>query len=191
MTFEVAPKEERAMARLTNNSNQVGYTYFGLLFAIALIGLALSGAAMIHSIVQQREKEEELLFVGCEYVHAIKSYYESGSGGINVYPKSIDDLLSDPRTPIKKRHLRRPWKDPMTGKFDWLMIRNKEGQLIGVHSLSQNKTIKKTNFDELDALLANKKTYQDWHFIFRAPSTESRNHKQKQTEFSDNEVNNQ
>ena len=165
------------MAYHTNSSNQFGYTYFGLLFAVTLTSLALSGAGMVYKVAQQREKEEELLFVGSEYVKAIKSYYESGSGGINVYPKSIDDLLLDPRNPIKKRHLRKPWKDPMTGKFDWFMIKKKDGQLIGVHSISSGKTIKKRNFDGLELLLADKKTYQDWRFIFKAPNAERRDKK--------------
>ena len=168
------------MARHISNSNQFGYTYFGLLFAVALIGLALSGASMVYKVEQQREQEEELLFVGSQYIQAIKSYYQSGSGGINIYPKSIDDLLSDPRTPIKKRHLRKPWKDPMTNKFDWVMIKNKEGQLIGVHSIANKQTIKKKNFGEFESLLANKKTYRDWRFVFIAPNSESRPEKPSQ-----------
>ena len=160
------------MAPHTSNSNQSGYTYFGLLFAIALIGLALSGASMIYKVEQQREKEEELLFVGSEYINAIKSYYQSGTGGINLYPKSINDLLSDPRTPITKRHLRKPWKDPMTNKFDWVLIKNKQGQLIGLHSSALKKTIKKKNFGEFESLFADKKTYQDWRFVFIATNAE-------------------
>ena len=53
---------------------QRGFTYVGLLLAVALAGVALAAAGTLWSTVAQRDRELELLFVGDQYRRAIGSY---------------------------------------------------------------------------------------------------------------------
>ncbi len=143
-----------------------GYTYFGILFIIALIGLSLSGAAMIFQVEQQREKERELLFIGQQYIAAISSYYHAAPGGFKIYPKKMEDLLRDPRYPTVKRHLRKPWRDPLTGQDKWGLVYTQQGGIAGIYSFSNGRPLKKTGFGALEVFLANKEKYTEWRFLY-------------------------
>jgi type II secretory pathway pseudopilin PulG len=50
---------------------QRGFTYVGLLLAVALAGVALAAAGMLWSTTAKRDKEAELLFVGDQFRRAI------------------------------------------------------------------------------------------------------------------------
>ena len=152
-----------------------GYTYFGVLFVVVLIGLALSGASMIWQFQVQRQKEQQLLFIGNQYTQAIASYYHAAPGGIKHYPKTIAELLRDPRYPNIKRHLRKPWLDPFTMKSDWVLIRTKQGGIAGIFSLARGTPIKQARFgnEVLDRLLSGKTSYQQWKFIYIAAIDEN------------------
>src|SRR6478752_4068049 len=58
-----------------------GFTYIGLLFLVALMGAALVGVAQVWHTQVQRDKEEDLLFVGNQFRRAISLYYERAPGG--------------------------------------------------------------------------------------------------------------
>lgn len=150
--------------------SQQGYTYFGVLLLVMVLGMALSGAKLVTDTQQRREQEKELIFAGQQYVDAIRSYYESGSGGINTYPRSVSELLRDPRFPGVRRHLRKPWKDPMTPSGDWDMIVTEEGGIIGVRSRSERKPLGKLSIlpEEGDAVSQTQPvTYRDWEFKYQ------------------------
>ncbi|MBZ4201963.1 MAG: type II secretion system GspH family protein [Methylovulum sp.] len=151
-----------------NNLVQRGYTYFGILFMVALIGLALSGASMIWQVEQQREKERELLFIGQQYIDAIASYYHAAPGGVKKYPRTLEDLLRDSRYPSIKRYLRKPWRDPFTGNAKWGFVYTKQGGIAGIYSLGKGKPLKQSGFDILEKYLAGKISYSDWKFIYIA-----------------------
>ena len=152
-----------------------GYTYFGVLFVVVLIGLALSGASMIWQFQVQRQKEQQLLFIGNQYTQAIANYYHAAPGGIKHYPKTIAELLRDPRYPNIKRHLRKPWLDPFTMKSDWVLIRTRQGGIAGIFSLARGTPIKQARFgnEVLDRLLSGKTSYQQWKFIYIAATDEN------------------
>lgn len=153
--------------------SQRGYTYFGVLFAVFLIGLALAGAALLWDVQQRREKERELLFVGKQYIDAIASYYHAAPGGAKKYPRSMEELLRDPRHPNIKRHLRRPWRDPMTGSTEWEIILTKDGGIAGIHSRAAGEPLKQAGFGELEQLLAGKTRYRDWRFLYVAAADDN------------------
>lgn len=152
---------------------QKGYTYFGLLFVIALIGLALTGASVVWQIEQQRDKERELLFVGQQYMNAIASYYHAAPGGNKKYPRTINDLLRDPRYPMVKRHLRRPWRDPLTLSREWGFVYTRQGGIAGIYSLAKGAPLKQAGFGVLEPLLSGKGSYQEWKFIYIAATDKS------------------
>ena len=146
---------------------QEGYTYLGVLLLVLVLGMTLTGATLVSDTVRRREKEQELLFAGQQYVDAIRSYYEAGEGGISTYPRSIAELLRDMRFPVVRRHLRKPWRDPMTSAGEWDLIVGKDGGIVGVSSRSQQTPLGKFPMAQSgNGPATGKPTYRDWQFRF-------------------------
>jgi len=145
-----------------------GFTYVGLMILLALIALASAAALSTGAAMDQRAKEEELLFVGGEFARAFRSYFESTPAGQRNYPATLEDLLKDPRYPGLRRHLRRIYVDPMTGKPEWGTVAV-AGGIVGVHSLSNEAPVKVAEFAPEYIALSGKKTYKEWAFGFLPP----------------------
>lgn len=143
---------------------QTGFALLALLLIIALSGLALASAAQVWSTVSRRDKEVELLRMGMEFRDAIRSYVAS-SPGAQQFPVRLEDLLLDPRFPSVKRHLRRIYADPLTGKPDWGLIRSGDA-IIGVHSLAEGRPLK-TALDPKLGIADEAATYADWKFVYQ------------------------
>lgn len=144
-----------------------GFTYVGLLFLVAIMGIVMATAATLWSFVQQREKERELLFVGNQFRRAIGLYYERTPGTVKKYPQSLEDLLLDKRFIIPQRYLRQIYRDPMTGSKDWGLVMAPEGGIMGIYSPSQAATIKRGSFRYVDRLLEGQGTYAEWKFVYQ------------------------
>jgi type II secretory pathway pseudopilin PulG len=144
-----------------------GFAYLSVLFAVAVMagGLALAGEVWHTSAL--REKEAELLHVGNQYRKAIERYYLSGP---RQYPRSLADLLQDPRKPVTERHLRRLYPDPIAGGNEWGLIKAPDGGIMGVHSLSEQKPFKSAHFRSRDQAFENATRYADWKFVFTPPA---------------------
>ena len=142
---------------------QGGFTYIGLLLLIAIGGIGLAAVGQVWHTESQREREKELLFVGEQYAMAIGSYYESTPGAVKQYPASLQDLLEDRRFPVVRRHLRRLYRDPMTGGAEWGLVRQ-QGRIVGVHSLSEQRPVKQDGFAEAYSGFIEAKDYRDWKF---------------------------
>ena len=145
--------------------SQEGFTYIGVLLAVALIGTQLALAGVVWSFAQARQKERELLFVGDQFRAAISQYYLNPKGPQKEYPRRLEDLLKDPRYPGTIRHLRKIYADPITGKKKWGLVRLPNGGIVGVYSLSEKAPIKTGNFRPADRSLMNKQRYTDWKFV--------------------------
>ena len=78
---------------------EAGFTYIGLLFAIAIIGITLATVGVVWSTQIRRDKEVELLWIGDQYRTAIGRYRASGG----QYPQALTDLLEDKRFPVARR----------------------------------------------------------------------------------------
>ncbi|NTV70185.1 MAG: type II secretion system protein [Azonexaceae bacterium] len=143
---------------------QAGFTFIGLLFAIAIAGIALAGTGILWHMESRREKEKELLFIGEEYRHALSSYYDKSPGVAKQFPEKLEDLLQDKRFPIPVRHLRRIYRDPMTLDGQWELIRQ-EGRIIGVASRSPDKPIKVAGFSADQGDFEGAERYSEWRFI--------------------------
>ncbi|MDP8985983.1 MAG: type II secretion system GspH family protein [Pseudomonadota bacterium] len=142
-----------------------GFTYIGLLIAVVVLGLALAGAGIVWRTQAQREREQELLFIGREFRAAIASYYDSG----HQYPEGIEDLLEDKRGPEPRHHLRRFYADPMTGSQDWTLIRTAIPGITGVTGIAssaQALPIKKEGFEPGEEAFKDAKCYCDWQFVY-------------------------
>jgi len=75
-----------------------------LLVAMSIMVIMLTVAMPVWKQMTQREKEEELVFRGSQYVHAIALFQRKTA---NAYPPNIDVL-------VRERYLRKKYKDPIT-----------------------------------------------------------------------------
>jgi type II secretory pathway pseudopilin PulG len=154
------------MASRSDNSKpprQRGFAYLWTLMLVAFMGVGLTIAADLYATAMRRDKERQLLFIGHEFRHALESYVKAN--GQSQYPLTLDDLLKDPRFANPRRHLRRLYADPVTGKPEWSLILQ-QGRIVGIHSTSTQHPIKQDNFDDDDAGLAKKSRYADWIFTY-------------------------
>ncbi|MGF6758146.1 type II secretory pathway pseudopilin PulG [Paraburkholderia sp. GAS42] len=162
MTSAARPRNRPRGAR------QRGLVLLALLIALMLISIALLGALDVWSLQRQREQETQLLFAGDQYRQAIVRYYRAG----RVYPASVDDLLDDTRFPVPMHHLRQAYPDPVTGKNDWLFLRQGD-RIYGIYSSSEALAIKRAEFPRRYQDFENEQTYGGWKFIYLAPGLRS------------------
>jgi type II secretory pathway pseudopilin PulG len=148
-----------------------GFTYLGLLFAVALSAGGLAVAASLWSTEAKRDREAELLFVGQQIRSAIGAYRdEAPAGQPHVFPRSLDDLVDDKRWPTRRRHLRKVFIDPMTGSPEWGIVQGPGGSVMGVFSLSQAAPLKRGGFAARDSDFADAASYRDWQFVYTPPA---------------------
>ena len=152
-------------------------TLFTVLFAITVIGLMLGLTGQTWSQVMQREREEELLFRGDQYRRAIASYYATGHGGVGTYPRTLEDLLKDPRSLETKRHLRKLYLDPFTNKeFELIgadgsvggegVSAQSIGRIKGVRSTSLLAPFRQDGFPAEYSAFKGAASYDKWEFIY-------------------------
>jgi type II secretory pathway pseudopilin PulG len=157
------------VARAVPPRSQAGFTYLTVMFVIAILlgGLAIVGETWETSA--RREKEAELLFIGNQYRRAIGLYYTSTPGVVKRYPRTLEDLIKDPRQPNTQRHIRKLFPDPLTGK-EWMVIKGADGGVQGVYSPSEQAPLKIAGFRVRDASLEGAQKYSDWKFIHTPPA---------------------
>jgi type II secretory pathway pseudopilin PulG len=148
-----------------------GFTYLGLLFAVALIGVTLAAAGSIWSTTIRRDKEVELLFIGNQFRDAIGRYYEASPGAAKQYPRRLEDLLLDPRYPTTRRHLRKVFVDPFRGSTEWGIVKGPGDSIMGVFSTDSREPLKKSNFSAADNLFENSVAYSQWKFVYLPAKT--------------------
>jgi type II secretory pathway pseudopilin PulG len=145
---------------------QGGFTLAGVLLLTAVLGAGMAAYGEMTSHARQREREQELLFVGNQFRQAIAAYYERTPGVAKRFPQKLEDLLQDQRYPVPRRHLRRIYADPISGKREWGLIQAPEGGIMGVYSLSEAQPIKTGNFPPRDRALGEVGRYSDWSFSY-------------------------
>lgn len=155
--------------RYQRSARQQGFTYLGLLFAIALMGATLALTGVVWHAAQKREKERQLLFVGNQFRQAIAAYYNHSPGSVKQFPKELSELLKDPRQLVPTRYLRRIYPDPVTGKAEWGLVKTRDDRIMGVFSLSEDEPVKQSNFRGADRALEGKMRYTEWRFTYNAP----------------------
>ncbi|MGD8536221.1 MAG: type II secretion system protein [Candidatus Aminicenantes bacterium] len=150
-----------------------GYTLIILLFALFVMSIGLLVAVPVWETQIQREKEEELIFRGKQYVEAIRLFQTKNPGS---FPKTFDEL-------VEEKCIRKLFKDPMTQDGEWNVIlpysgiSSKKGgsvqkvlvaplsvlssiqnpQIIGVVSSSTRASIK---------IYLEQETYDRWLFFY-------------------------
>ncbi|TSA06080.1 MAG: type II secretion system protein [Deltaproteobacteria bacterium] len=162
---EVNPKPETRNSKPLRKAER-GFTLIVLVFAILVIGISLGGVGTMWSTAMKREKEAELLFRGDAIRKAIESYYNFTNN--REHPRSLDDLLKDPRSLTPKRHLRKLYRDVVNPDGEWELILDGTGGIKGVRSKSKDGPLKKARFPDSYQSFETASTYNDWKFVFEA-----------------------
>lgn len=144
---------------------QSGFTYLGLMLMVAAMGAALGATAQVWATIVQREKEVQLLFVGDEFRKALTAYARGARNPSERSPRTLDDLVKDPRHPDTRRYLRQVYVDPVTGKREWGLQKDTSGGIVGVFSLSEAKPLKMSGFSKKDEGFDGKTKYSEWIFL--------------------------
>lgn len=154
-------------AQLPSRRHSAGFTYLGLMLTVLLMTSGMLAVAGVWELGYRREKETQLLFIGDQFRRALAGYYRDGTNEVDRYPPQLADLVKDPRVPATRRYLRKLQTDPVTGKAEWGLLRNANGGIIGVYSLSEKEPVKQTNFRKADEGFAKKKKYAEWIFVYQ------------------------
>jgi type II secretory pathway pseudopilin PulG len=109
IAMNLAGQAEKPPARRC--TDQHGYAMAALIVAMAIMALMMTVVMPVWKQMAQREKEDELVFRGLQYVHAIGMYQRKFA---NAYPPNVDLL-------VEQRFLRKKFKDPIT-KDDFVVL---------------------------------------------------------------------
>lgn len=147
-----------------------GFTYIGLLIAVAVIAAGATAALGAGAGIQQRDTEAELLAIGQEFRRALQGYADATPFGQPDAPRELAELLRDPRDPGVRRYLRRIYPDPLTGKAEWGIDRFPDGRIRGIHSLSRTPTIRRAGFPAGLEGFAKAECHDEWVFALTPPA---------------------
>jgi hypothetical protein len=114
------------LKRITTKS-QSGFALLMVLFMTTLVLLGAMAAAPYVRTEAQREKEQEMIWRGKQYVRGVKLYYRK----MGRFPTSVDDLTKPKVGSL--RFMRQAYKDPMNkedGSWRFIYV-GPSGQLIG------------------------------------------------------------
>jgi len=126
-----------------------GYTYIVVLVMLTVLSLAAALTLEVAETSARRSAEAELIGIGKEFERAFASYYRQSPVGARRFPDRLEDLVRDPRLPGVRRHLRRVYVDPLTGK-DWKTVPAPGGGIMAVYSGAEGRPY----LEEIGPLLA-------------------------------------
>lgn len=113
--------------------SQSGFTYLGVLLAIAILGIGLTAASEVWVTTARRQRMEQLEWAAQQYVQAIGSYYEA-SPSVKAYPRTLHDLTEDKRFVFVRRHLRQEYVNPFAGATGWESVSTVDGGIRGLRA---------------------------------------------------------
>jgi hypothetical protein len=90
------------------------------------------GVSEICVTTARHQRLEQLAWVGKQYQQAILSYYFASPNSTKELPKSVGQLELDDRYPSVRRHLRRPYEEPISERSELGLHRNSAGRIDGV-----------------------------------------------------------
>jgi len=164
------PRGSRRSCPRGARHHQGGFGWLFVLVALALASTAGAAVAQRWSDQIAREKEHQLLRIGDAYARALAEYRVSSPGSDKRYPPTLEQLVLDTRFVGIRRHLRTLYADPVTGQADWVLLRDARGDIVGLHSRSEQRpwarVPQRLDFTDLPAAAR----YADWVFTPRLPS---------------------
>jgi type II secretory pathway pseudopilin PulG len=95
------------------DAGERGYVLLAVTIILVIMGIFMGLAVPVWQHVMQREREEELIFRGQQYVRAIELYQTKFPG---AFPANIDVL-------VEQKFLRKAYPDPMAEDGEWKILR--------------------------------------------------------------------
>jgi type II secretory pathway pseudopilin PulG len=92
---------------------EAGYNLVMLMVLVTALNILVAAALPTWTSLEQREREEELIFRGLQYAEAIR-VFQSRFGRL---PVRLEELVE-----VEPRAIRQLWPDPMTGEVDWGLV---------------------------------------------------------------------
>jgi type II secretory pathway pseudopilin PulG len=140
-----------------------------LIVSMAVMAILMTAAMPAWKHMAQREKEEELVFRGEQYAHAIGMYQRRTA---NAYPPNLDVL-------VQQKFLRKKYKDPVTAD-DFVPLpaggQQGRGQQPGVAAPGQAAAVggimgvtSKSTAESI-RLYKGRSHYNEWAFIYTPPA---------------------
>lgn len=117
----VSSSRARRRALPAAASGTAGYSLVVLIMAVTVLNIMLAAALPKWSEMIKRDKEEELISRGFQYVEAIRVFQKR----YHRFPVTLDELIK-----VKPRCIRQLWKDPMTDDGNWTLIFQGQGSPI-------------------------------------------------------------
>ncbi len=90
------------------SKREEGYVLFGIAIGLVILGISLTTAVPLWEKVVQRDREQELIFRGYQYMQAVQLYQTKFPG---AFPPTVDIL-------VEQKFLRRAYKDPFSTTED-------------------------------------------------------------------------
>jgi len=110
--------------------SDAGYVLLAIAIGLVIMGIFMAAAVPAWDYVIHREREEELLWRGRQYVQALERYQRKFPG---AFPPNIDTL-------VEEKFLRKAYEDPMSSDGEWQILRQNSPELRapGAPGASQN-----------------------------------------------------
>ncbi len=145
-----------------------GYMMLILVFAVTVLTIGLMVAIPVWQTQMQREKEEELIFRGKQYVEAIRLYQQKNPG---AFPERLKDLLEE-------KCIRRLYEDPMTETGEWdVVLFYQESSSLGKVMVASLRDLKSLDYPQIIGVVSRsdkkskkiynkQETYDKWLFFY-------------------------
>ncbi len=126
-----------------------GYILFGITILLVILAISLVAAVPLWQKAVQREREQELIFRGYQYMQAIERYQRKYPG---AYPPNVDVL-------VEEKFLRKAYKDPLGGeKGEWSVLRQLSPELQMGGQLPQQQLREQAGITDLNRSRAELRT---------------------------------
>ena len=129
--------------------------------ALLVVALALAFVLATSGFQTYFSTERRLIAAADEIVTALKAYRDASPGTAKEFPLELANLKHDPRMLADVGYLTDFPVDPIAQKQPWSVVRNKNHQVVGVHSLSNDAP---TMFARWFAFKGGEK-YSEWKFL--------------------------
>jgi type II secretory pathway pseudopilin PulG len=107
--------------RRPSPTGEAGYNLVILMVAVTVMTILVAAALPSWTTAVRRDKEEELIFRGLQYVEAIRVFQQR----FGRLPVRLEELIE-----VEPRSIRQLWRDPFTGERDWVTIRGDITQAV-------------------------------------------------------------
>ena len=113
----MSPASHRSRSRRRRARGERGVLLVALIVAMTVMMILLTASAQSWTTVIRREREQELIFRGNQYIQALRLYQQEHGG---QFPTKLEDLMEE--GPRRHRYIRQLFEDPFDKDGEWNLI---------------------------------------------------------------------